>query len=416
MSASVAFVLKGYPRLSETFIAQEVRALEQWGLDIVIMSLRRPTDVERHPIHREIKAPVVYLPEFVCREPLRVFRAWLAIRWRPGYRAARAQWLRDCRRGPAIARLRGFFQALVLAHELPLRVTRLHAHYLHWPASVARYAAMLLGLPWSCSAHARDIWTTPKWEKREKLRDVDWLVTCTAVGRRHLAGLADRADGIELVYHGLDFGRFPEPRLRAIARIGGSESAPAVILSVGRAVEKKGYATLLGALSRLPRHLHWRFVHIGGGPLLPALRRQAEGLGIDDWITWLGAQAHDTVVENYRTADIFVLASQVAGDGDRDGLPNVLMEAQSQGLPCVSTNLSAIPELIEDGVTGLLVPSNSDQLLAAALARLIADHELRAKLAAAGCKRVRERFSHHRGLDQLARRFGLSSPMVRECA
>ena len=416
MSASVAFVLKGYPRLSETFIAQEIRALEQWGLDIVIVSLRRPTDVNRHPIHREIKAPVVYLPEIVCREPSRVFRAWFAMRRRPGYQAARTQWLRDCRRGPAIARLRGFFQALVLAHELSPRVTRLHAHYLHWPASVARYAAMLLGLPWSCSAHARDIWTTPEWEKREKLRDVDWLVTCTAVGRRHLAGLTDRADGIELVYHGLDFGRFPEPRVRAIARIGGSESTPAVILSVGRAVEKKGYATLLGALACLPRHLHWRFVHIGGGPLLPALHRQAEGLGIDDRITWLGAQAHDTVVESYRTADIFVLASQVAGDGDRDGLPNVLMEAQSQGLPCVSTDLSSIPELIEDGVTGLLVPSNSDQPLAAALARLIADHELRGNLAAAGCKRVRERFSHHRGLDQLARRFGLLAPMVRECA
>ena len=150
--------------------------------------------------------------------------------------------------------------------------------------------------------------------------------------------------------------------------------------------------------------------------MLPALHRQAEGLGIDDRITWLGAQAHDTVVESYRTADIFVLASQVAGDGDRDGLPNVLMEAQSQGLPCVSTDLSSIPELIEDGVTGLLVPSNSDQPLAAALARLIADHELRGNLAAAGCKRVRERFSHHLGLDQLARRFGLLAPMVRECA
>jgi len=416
MSASVAFVLKGYPRLSETFIAQEIRTLEQWGLDILIVSLRRPTDAERHPIHREIKAAVVYLPEFVCREPFRVIRAWLDTRRRPGYRAARAQWLRDCRRGPSIARVRGFFQALVLAHEIPARVTRLHAHYLHWPASVARYAAIITGLPWSCSAHARDIWTTSEWEKREKLRDVDWLVTCTAVGRQHLATLAEHPERIQLVYHGLDFDRFPEPRLRACEGSGGNGSAPLVILSVGRAVEKKGYATLLGALARLPQHLHWRFTHIGGGPLLPSLRRRAEDLGIDDRITFLGPQAHDIVVENYRTADIFVLASQFAGDGDRDGLPNVLMEAQSQGLACVSTELSAIPELIEDGVTGLLVPPNSEQPLTAAMARLMADHELRAKLAAAGRKRVRERFSHHRGLHALARKFGLSAPMVRECA
>ena len=418
MSESVAFVVKGYPRLSETFIDQEILALEQWGLDIVIVSLRRPTDAQRHPIHRQIKAPVLYLPEFILREPLRVARAWLATCRRPGYRAARDQWLRDCRRAPSRQRLRGFFQALVLAHELPPGVGRLHAHYLHWPASVARFAAMIRDLPWSCSAHARDIWTTPEWEKREKLRDVSWLVTCTAVGRHHLAGLAGpgaAVDSVELVYHGLDFGRLPEPRAAAAAPIGGRD-APAVILSVGRAVEKKGTATLLGALARLPGGLHWRLVHIGDGPLLPALKRQADGLGIGDRVAWLGAQAHDAVVDNYRAADVFVLASRIAGDGDRDGLPNVLMEAQSQGLACVSTALSAIPELIEDGVTGLLVPPGSEEVLADALARVIGDHELRARLAAAGCKRVRERFSHHHGLDRLARKFGLSAPMVRECA
>ncbi len=416
MSASVAFVLKGYPRLSETFIAQEILALEHWGLDIAIVSMRRPTEAERHPIHHEIKAPVLYLPEFILREPLRILRAWQAMRQRPSYRATRDQWLGECRRSPSIQRLRAFPQAVVLAHELPATVGRLHAHYLHWPASVTRFAAKLLGLPWSCSAHARDIWTTPEWEKREKLRDADWLVTCTAVGERHLAKFAARPNQVELIYHGLDFGRFPEPRVRGPGRVCGSESELAVILSVGRAVEKKGYATLLGALARLPAHLRWRFVHVGGGPLLPALRRQAAELGIADRITWLGAQTHDAVVENYRAADVFVLASKVAGDGDRDGLPNVLMEAQSQGLACVSTDLSAIPELIEDGVTGLLVRPNSEQELAAALARLIADHGLRATLAAAGCKRVHEHFSHHRGLDRLARKFGLSAPMVRECA
>ncbi len=417
MSESVAFVLKGYPRLSETFIAQEILALEEWGLDIVIVSLRHPTDVERHPIHRRIRAPVLYLPEFVLREMPRIVRAWLRVRRRPGYPAARDQWLRDCRRAPSLQRLRGFVQALVLAAELPPAVTRLHAHFLHWPASVARFAGMILGRPWSCSAHARDIWTTPEWEKREKLADAEWVVACTGVGQRHLAGLAPdgRADRIELVYHGLDFDRLPEPRAAFWNPVGGKDR-PAVILSVGRAVEKKGHDTLLGALARLPGHLHWRFVHIGDGPLLPQLRRHADRLGIADRVTWLGAQAHDVVIENCRAADVFALASRVAGDGDRDGLPNVLMEAQSQGLACIATELSAIPELIEDGVTGLLVPPTSEDALAQALARMIADHDLRARLAAAGCKRVRERFSHRNGLDRLARKFGLSAPMARECA
>src|SRR5919201_3198698 len=203
----VAFVLKGYPRLSEAFIAQEIAALERRGLDILIVSLRRPTDERVHPVHREIRAPVCYLPEYLLREPWRVLRAWRAVRKFPTYESARTQWLRDLGRDPTPNRLRRFGQALVLAAELPRDVERLHAHFLHTPASVARYAAALLGLPWSGSAHAKDIWTTPDWEKREKLASCEWLVTCTRANRDHLAALAP-AGRVELVYHGVDLARF----------------------------------------------------------------------------------------------------------------------------------------------------------------------------------------------------------------
>ena len=419
MSAAVVFVLKGYPRLSETFIAQEILALEQRGLDIRIASIRRPTDAERHPIHNDIKARVTYLPEFPALEPLRVFRAWKGLHSRPGFWAARRQWLRDLRPGPTPARARSFAQALVLAHEAAPEVSRLHAHFLHTPASVARYAAMMLDIPWSCSAHARDIWTTPVWEKTEKLKTADWLVTCTAHGQQYLnalAALADRPDAVELVYHGLDLGRFPPPDFSSAKGDGSSEKDPVVILSVGRAVEKKGYGTLLGALARLPDDLHWRLVHIGGGPLRGRLQRHARALGIDGRITWMGTCAQETVLEHYRAADLFVLASRLAPDGDRDGLPNVLMEAQSQGLACVSTALSAIPELIVDGETGVLVPPDDEESLSAALAELLADPDLRARLGAGGHRRVREHFSHYRDLDRLARKFGLRAPVVRECA
>jgi len=359
------------------------------------------------------------LPEFPALEPLRVFRAWKGLHSRPGFWAARRQWLRDLRRGPTPARARSFAQALVLAHEAAPEVSRLHAHFLHTPASVARYAAMMLDIPWSCSAHARDIWTTPVWEKTEKLKTADWLVTCTAHGQQYLnalAALSDCLDAVELVYHGLDLGRFPPPDFSSAKRDGGSEKDPVVILSVGRAVEKKGYGTLLGALARLPDDLHWRFVHIGGGPLRGRLQRHARALGIDGRITWMGTCAQETVLEHYRAADLFVLASRLAPDGDRDGLPNVLMEAQSQGLACVSTALSAIPELIVDGETGVLVPPDDEESLSAALAELLADPDLRARLGAGGHRRVREHFSHYRDLDRLARKFGLRAPVVRECA
>lgn len=407
MLGTVAFILKGYPRLSEAFIAQEILALEERGLDIAIVSLRHPTDPHVHPIHARIKAPVTYLPEYLWREPLRVWRGWRAARRNPRYRAARWAWLRDLARDLSPNRVRRFGQALVLARELPPGVNHLHAHFLHTPASVARYTSLLTGLPWSCSAHAKDIWTSPTWEKAEKLAECRWLVTCTAAGRDHLARLAPPGR-VELAYHGLDPGRFPAAERVRPPRDGAAADDPVTILSVGRAVAKKGYDDLLAALATLPREVNWRFVHIGDGPLLAALRRQARAAGLDGRVQWLRAQPEDVVLEHYRASDLFVLASRVANDGDRDGLPNVLMEAQSQGLAVLATRLSAIPELIDDGVTGCLVAPRDRAALSAALAALIADPALRARLGRAGQERVRKSFSMSRGSSQLAAKFGLA--------
>jgi glycosyltransferase involved in cell wall biosynthesis len=402
VSGAVAFVLKGYPRLSETFVAHEIRALESRGLDIRIVSLRRPTDRSRHRVHEEVKAPVLYLPEYLYREPLRVWHSWRTARKLNGYRQALRTWLRDLLRNPTPNRVRRFGQALVLVHELPRGVTHLHAHFLHTPASVTRYASVLADLPWSCSAHARDIWTIPAWEKREKLAACEWTVTCTSLNCEHLRTLAPAPNRVQLLYHGLDLSRFPLAQRRRPQRDGGPGSDPVVILSVGRAVEKKGYVDLLEALAALAPSLHWRFVHVGGGPLLPRLKARARALGLADKVTWLGAKPHDEVIRRYREADLFVLACRVARDGDRDGLPNVLLEAQSQGLACVTTRLSGIPELIEDGVTGLLTPVHDRSALSTALAGLIRDPQARERLGEAGRRRVAERFSFDAGIERLA--------------
>jgi glycosyltransferase involved in cell wall biosynthesis len=179
-------------------------------------------------------------------------------------------------------------------------------------------------------------------------------------------------------------------------------------LSVGRLVAKKGYDDLLAALALLPSGLEWRFVHIGGGALLVALRRQAQRLGLSRRIEWRGALAQPDVLAGYRGADLFVLASKPARDGDRDGLPNVLIEAQSQRLACVATDVSGIPELIEHGVTGLLTAPNYPVTLAQKIAELISDPARRAGLAVAGERRVRSLFAMDSGIDALARRFGLN--------
>lgn len=402
MAGRLIFILKGYPRLSETFIAQEIRALEQRGFALDIVSLRFPTDKHIHPVHREIAAKVGYLPEYLYQEPFRVLRSWFKASWRRGYWRAFGQWLRDLTRDPTPNRARRFGQACVMVAELPKDATRLHAHFLHTPASATYYAHLITGVPWSCSAHAKDIWTSPDWDKREKLATLDWLVTCTRDGYEHLREIAGSADKgkIHLVYHGLDFARFPEPPRRQR-----DLKAPLRILSVGRAVPKKGYADLLQALALLPKDVDWRFHHIGGGPLLDDLRSLAETLQIAKYITWQGSAPQEQVLEAYRAADIFVLASCIAEDGDRDGLPNVLMEAQSQKLAVVATNLAGIAELVAPGETGLLVPPGAPENLSGALLRLMRDAPLRARLAEAGFQRVRREFSLERGIDDLERRF-----------
>ena len=415
----VAVFLKGYPRLSETFIAQEIAALEQRGLDMVLVSLRHPTDRHRHSAHATIEAPVRYLPEYLYREPWRVLRGWLGARRLAGYRAARVRFLADLRRDRTPNRVRRFGQACVAAVELPRDITHLHAHFLHTPASVARYTATLRGLTWSCSAHARDIWITPDWEKREKLAEMAWLVTCTKLGREHLAALARDPDKVTLVYHGLDATRFPPPPAAREPRDGGDAADPVVILSVGRAVAKKGYDDLLDALAALPRDLHWRFVHIGGGALHRDLQRRAAALGLSARLEWRGAQPQDQVIAAYREADLFVLASKIDGDGDRDGLPNVLMEAQSQGLACIATTTGAIAELVEPGGTGILVPPADPGALAQAIMELARDPARRARLAEAGARRVAAHFAFQANVACIATRFGLNadrSPAELSCA
>ena len=398
----VAVVLKGYPRLSETFVAQELHGLESRGLTLDIHSLRHPYDPDSHPIHAEIRAAVNYLPEYLWRAPVRVLAAWRLARRLPGYASAWQKFRADYARDRTPNRVRRFGQACVLAADMPGDTRMVYAHFLHTPASVARYAATMRALPFAVSAHAKDIWTTPEWEKREKIADAEWVTTCTRTGAEHLRTLTADGDTVQLHYHGLDIARFT----RGVQTRPAAEGQPLLISSVGRLVPKKGYDDLLDALAELPAALDWRFEHIGGGDLKNALTAQAERLGIANRITWHGKKPQCDVKALLARTDLFVLASKIAGDGDRDGLPNVLMEAQALGVACVSTDVSAIPELIVDGETGRLVPPGKPSALATAISALANDTGLRTRLGEAGAQRVRSAFDLDEGLDAIAADLG----------
>ncbi len=398
----LAVLVKGWPRLSETFIAQELVALEAAGHRFDIWSLRFPTDTKRHPLHDKLQARVRYLPEYLFQEPDRVARARDAARTLPGYDAAYAIWRADLARDASHNRIRRFGQACVLASELGPETRGLYAHFLHTPASVARYAAIMRGLPWGFSAHAKDIWTSPVWEIREKLATdpagASFGATCTAYGAAHLRDLAGDPARIDLIYHGLDLTRFPSPPERAARQPGD----PLRLMSVGRLVEKKGFDRLIGALALLPERLDWHWVHIGGGTLHEQLTAQANAAGIAQRITWRGACDQPEVIGAMRAADLFILPSRIAADGDRDGLPNVLMEAASQRLAILSTAVAAIPEFIRSGTDGLLSP-DTPRALAGAITALADDPDRAAVLAEAALGRLKNDFGMDPGIARLSR-------------
>ncbi len=401
----LAVVVKGWPRLSETFIAQELVALEEAGLRFDIWSLRHPTDIKNHPLHDRLQANVRYLPEYLRDDPARVSAAREAAQSMPGYAQTLETFERDLARDDTPNRRRRFGQACVMAHELPADTRGIYAHFLHTPSSVARYAAILRGLPWSFSAHAKDIWTSPEWELREKLNPAThgaaFGATCTRFGAEHLRDLAADPSRVDLVYHGLDLSRFPDAPARELR--GASDVFQ--MMSVGRMVEKKGFDNLIDALALLPKELDWRWTHIGGGTLSNEMKKRAQDHGINDRISWRGACDQPEVIAEMRNADLFVLPSRIAKDGDRDGLPNVLMEAASQKLPILSTPISAIPEFIDNGVSGIL-SDDAPAALAEAMLGFAADPELGPRLAEAAHTRLQAEFTMAPGIRQLKQRLG----------
>jgi glycosyltransferase involved in cell wall biosynthesis len=275
-------------------------------------------------------------------------------------------------------------RAAVLAQRLlELGSPPLYIHFAHKPGTIGRFAARLSGVRYGISCHAKDIWATPAEELGPKLRDAELVLTCTAAGKAQLQRHAGGTP-VRLAYHGVDV-ESVAPRWAA--------PGPPRLLSVGRLVEKKGYDTLIRAAGLLrDREVRFALRIVGDGVEWPRLQRLVHEHDLAGHVTFLGPLSRDELVREYGSASVFALACRQLANGDRDGLPNVLLEAMVNGLPIVATTQPGIAEAIEHGQSGLLVASDAPQALADALARLMTERPLAARLGVSAQASVRERF------------------------
>lgn len=376
----VGYVVKRFPRYSETFVVTEVLAHEAAGWEVEIFSLRPPNDTHFQDLLPRVRAPVRYFPS----EGTRPADFWAALQ-ETGQILPRTWTTLPGARGELAGDV---YQALLLAIEVRRRgIEHLHAHFATLATTVAGLAAQLAGVPFTFTAHAKDIFheTVRADDLRRKMEDAAAVVTVSEFNLEYLrAAYGSSAGRVQRLYNGLDLERFPfgEPRHRA-----------ARVVAVGRLVEKKGFAVLLEAAALMAaRGVAFSVDVIGEGELEEPLGRRVRELGLHARVRLLGPRPQAEIVQRVAEAAAFAAPSVVGGDGDREGLPTTLLEAMALGTPCVSTDVTGIPEVLRHGETGLLVPQNDPTALADALQRLLAEAPLRVALARRARRRIEQDF------------------------
>jgi glycosyltransferase involved in cell wall biosynthesis len=391
----IAYVIGTYPGFSTTFIDREIRMMRQWGLDIQLLAIRQP--VERDALSQEqrrYQQDVVYLiptervaflkghVRFLLKRPRAYLGTLLYLISRP-HPSARDR----------LMTLLHFAEGVYAAHLLGERaVNHLHAHFVERAATVALVASRLLEIPYSLAVHAgEDIYVHPVLLP-EKFSEAKFVISCTQYNLDYLKqeGIPGLDGKTFCIHHGLDVQRYP-PATRP--------QDPPLLVSVARLVEKKGLEYLIRACRQLRDQGRDFVCHIvGSGPARRRLEALIAELSLQDTVKLCGVVPHEQVIEQYDQATIFVLPCIRGDDGSLDGIPNVLAEAMAMKLPVVSTTVSAIPELVDDQVNGLLVAPRDEELLVAALARLLDDPDLREDLGKNARQAVIEKFDIERNV------------------
>ena len=392
----VAYVLKVFPRLSETFVLNEVLELQEQGVDVRIFSLKAPTEPRFHAPLAQLEKDVIYLP------PPRPSVIWPEIQSEIrsiGLEAASlGRALQRCLRSEHPADLKHLLQALLLvAHVRKQGIQHVHAHFATSATRVALLAHLLSGLGFSFTAHAKDIYHRQADHSliREALKRCRFAVTVTDYNVAQLERVApEAAPRIHRIYNGT--------RLNLSAPVEDVSTGPPTIAAVGRLVEKKGFRYLLEACHLLHQQgMEFRCRIIGTGDQTEPLLKQIEDLGLGPLVSLVGARSHQAVMEELGACRLAVLPCVVGRDGNRDALPTVLLEAMALGKPVVSTDLPGIHEIVDHGATGFLVPQRDGVSLGRAMARLLSDRQLSRALGKAGRKKAEQLFDLSRNVAQL---------------
>lgn len=410
MSGSVIYLVRSWPRLSQTFIVNEVLALERRGVPIELFSMVHSGEHVVQPQVSDVQARVRYLDEplgwraaldahrrVLMAAPLRYLRTVLFATFHPGLSA-----------GYATASVWGCLQAAVRISATLLRLsdagrtpTHLHAHFAHDPALVALLVHRLSGLTYTFTAHARDLLQIPAPNLARRAAEAAALVTCCQANADYIdaAVPATSKPPVRVVRHGVDLDQFrPAPAP--------PESATPTLVTVGRLVEKKGFGDLLQALSQVKASGHAFTCRLyGDGPLRQTLLATRDRLGLTEEVALLGEQDREQIVAALTVADAFVLTPILTDDGDRDGIPNVLVEAMACAVPVVSTTAGGIPELVHDGVNGLLTVPGDVAAVATRIEKLLDDPHLRRALGSAGRRTVEADYNVNAAAGELAHLF-----------
>jgi colanic acid/amylovoran biosynthesis glycosyltransferase len=363
----VGYVLKRFPRLSQTFVLNEIAELVRQGVHVTVVARHSPAEGERLPDgFPEVAVHYLDRPE-----------------------------------------------TDVLAELRRAGVEHLHAHFATWAAATARHLAEELGVTFSFTAHAHDIYHRDVDRARlaATIEAAAFVVTVSEANRTFLEGVLaaeGRRGRVVRLYNGVD---------RSRLRPSGQPPAPGRIVSVGRLVPKKGLTHLVEACRQLKASgRKFECVIVGDGEERESLERQIAQADLRREVVLAGALSHPDTLDLLRSATACTLPCVIAPDGDRDGLPTVLLEALALGVPVVSTTVSGVPEIIEDGVSGLLVNPGDPAALAAALDCLLSSATLRARLVVGGNIRARCDFDLQRNVAFLSNRFQASVVPTRACA